>query len=111
MEIPLRRGVKQGDPLSPFLFNKVMDPLLGQLEELKGYHIEDDYTISSLAFADDLLLLADSHEKAQLLLNRTEKYLHKLGKSIAANKCATFEIKTTKDTWFVTNPNLQLENR
>jgi hypothetical protein len=64
--------VKQGHPLSPFLFNAAMDPLLEQLEDLKGYHINETHTISSLAFAADLLFLADSREKAQHLLNHTK---------------------------------------
>jgi hypothetical protein len=85
-----------------------MDPLL-ELEDLKGYHINDTHTIiSSLAFADDFLLLADSRKKVQDLLYHTKQYLHTLGVKIAARKCATFEVVTAKDSWCVVNPNLHL---
>jgi hypothetical protein len=35
-EVALMRGVKEGDTLSPFIFNAIMDPLLEQLEQMKG---------------------------------------------------------------------------
>ena len=41
-----------------------MDHLLELLEELQGYHIDDSHNILKLAFADDLILLADNREKA-----------------------------------------------
>ena len=97
VHIKLKRGVKQVDPLSPFLFNAVMDPLLEQLEMLKGFHIDEKNTISSLAFADDLLM-ANTHEKAQTLLTHTEKYLESLRMRTAADKCASIEIRKIKDS-------------
>jgi hypothetical protein len=55
--------VKQGDPLSPFLFNAIMTPLLEQLEELGELTIDETQSISSLAFADHLILIADDIKK------------------------------------------------
>ncbi|GFG30765.1 hypothetical protein Cfor_02745, partial [Coptotermes formosanus] len=107
-EVALRREVKQGDPLSPIIFNAIMDPLLEQLERIKGYEIDENHNISALAFADDLILLATAKEDAQTLLQHTESFLCQLGMRIAAEKCATFHIKRTKDSWYVANPDLQL---
>jgi hypothetical protein len=84
----LRRGVKPGNPFSPFIFNAIMDPLLDQ--QMKGHVINESHSISALAFADGLILLSDSKDKAQNLLNHTESYLNALGMRIAAKKCTLF---------------------
>jgi hypothetical protein len=99
ISIQLRRGVKQGDPLSPYIFNAIINPLLEQLENLGGFTINDSQSISSLAFADDLILVADDHDAAQKLLTHTELYLQSLGMSIAAHKCTSVRVVTTKDSW------------
>jgi hypothetical protein len=78
-----------------------MDPLLEQLEDLRGYTINNSHSISSLAFADDIILLADDRDTAQNLLTHTETYLQNLGMEIAPNKCVPFQIATTKDSWHV----------
>ncbi|NXB78029.1 PO21 protein, partial [Donacobius atricapilla] len=53
-------GVKQGDPMSPVLFNLALDPLLCKLEtEGKGFH-HGGFKVMTMAFADDLVLLSDS---------------------------------------------------
>jgi hypothetical protein len=108
--VPLLRGVKQGDPLSPFIFNAIMNPLLEQLEQMKGYVINESHSLSALAFTDDLILLAATKTKPQKLLEHTEAYLRGLGMQIAADKCASFEIRLTKDSWYLTDPYLFLQS-
>ena len=57
--ITIRRGVKQGCPLSPILFNIVMEVIIRAAEgtPAAGYRIANS-TVKSLAYADDLCILA-----------------------------------------------------
>jgi len=84
-----------------------MDSLLHQLENMKDYEIDAEYSISALAFADDLILMASTKESTEDLRHCTETYLHNLGMRIAAEKCASFEIKRNKDSWYIANPDLR----
>ncbi|NXM38095.1 PO21 protein, partial [Gymnorhina tibicen] len=60
--INISSGVKQGDPMSPMLFNLALDPVLCKLEtEGKGFH-HDRFVVTAMAFTDDLVLLSDSWE-------------------------------------------------
>ena len=77
---------------------------------MKGYVTNESRSISALGFADDLILLSATKDKAQRLLNHTESYLNALGMRIAAEKCAFFEIRPKKDSWYITNPDLSLTN-
>lgn len=52
--ISVRRDVKQGDPLSPLLFNYVMDWVLSELDPQLGVSLEDKWNLNHLAFADDV---------------------------------------------------------
>ena len=87
------------------MFNAILESLLDQLEQMKGYVIYESHSLSALAFAD-LILLATSKTKAQNLLHYTEAYLNSLGMRIAPEKCASFEIRPMKDTLYMTNPDL-----
>ena len=54
------RGLRQGDPLSPILYNFFFDPFLRTInKKLIGISIRGQRTLTSLAFADDCVLLVN----------------------------------------------------
>ncbi|GJQ71986.1 hypothetical protein Trydic_g5750, partial [Trypoxylus dichotomus] len=54
------RGVKQGVPLSPMLFNMVLDEVLEDLNaQINGGTLSSGDMVAAIAFADDVHLLHD----------------------------------------------------
>lgn len=98
-EVGLKRGVKQGDPLSALLFNIVLDPLLVKLENQGGGLKVGDLNISVLAFAYDLVLLACDPVAAQLQLDMVESHLSDIGMELAVAKCGAFRVKRFAKRW------------
>lgn len=110
VEIELKRGVKQGDPLSPLLFNLILDPVIENINnKTKGIQVAED-KLSILAFADDIVLISkDAAEaKAQLLI--LDDYLKSLGMELSIAKCSTFELVTKNKTWYLRDPNVRVRN-
>ena len=75
-------GVRQGCPLSPLLFAVFINGLVDALKPA-GIHIGDDeddeknsVSFNSLLFADDVVVLANSPEELQDLINKVERYLN-----------------------------------
>ncbi|NXU58035.1 PO21 protein, partial [Turnix velox] len=58
--IEINTGVKQGDPMSPILFNLSIDPLFCKLEEEGEGSQHCGEEVTAMAFADDLVLLSRS---------------------------------------------------
>ena len=86
--IEIRRGVLQGDPLSPVLFNMVSDELFGRLRRTgAGVVVPSMGRVTALAYADDLILVAGSTREAQHLLNITAAFFGKRGLSLNPAKC------------------------
>lgn len=87
-----KRGVKQGDPLSPMLFNMVVDRLLNRLPD----HIKvplGAQAVNAIAYADDLLLFANTPAGLQELISLTDTFLSSCGLNLNPAKCATWSIK------------------
>ena len=64
----INRRVKQGDPLSPLLFNTSLEKIFRNLNlEKSGSKIEGKH-LNNLRFADDVVLFAESIQEAKKLL-------------------------------------------
>lgn len=88
---PTSRGVKQGDPLSPWLFNIAMDQVL----EGQAYSI-GVLMLNQMAYADDLILFASSPEEMQKRIDRLLVGLGRLGIELNALKCRVLCIRGNK---------------
>jgi hypothetical protein len=69
----LKRGVRQGDPASPQLFNAVLESIFRKLKSKWaaggfGIKIDDGESLTNLRFADDVLLVASSLQEVRAML-------------------------------------------
>jgi len=90
--VKLTCGVKQGDPMSPIIFNMVIDRLLRQFPDDFGARI-GGLTVNAAAFVDDMILFASIPLGLQSLLDRSAKFLSKCGLRVNAAKCLTVAIR------------------
>jgi len=94
--IVVNKGVLQGDPCSPLLFNLCFNSLM-RLLELPAY-LQMGYTWGNntfqrcnwLQYADDALIIANSQKAAQGLLNAFESWYSWAQMDIRLDKCLTF---------------------
>ena len=89
--IGINTGVRQGCPLSPQLFNFCIDALLTRLEGEQGYEmvgIEGHRpTVNAMAYADDIVTVADSLEGAKRQLRAVEEFAEWTGLKFGIAKC------------------------
>jgi hypothetical protein len=86
---PLKSGKRQGCPLSPLLFNIVLEFLaraISQEEEIKGIHIGKE-TVKISPLADDkILYLKDPKNSTQKFLDTINSYSNVAGYKINLQK-------------------------
>ena len=94
--ISLNRGVKQGCPLSPILFNLVLEGMLRGLsgESDCGYRFANDPSLSfsNFAYADDLALVASSRSGLERLLSLAGEFADWARLEFRPDKCATLGV-------------------
>lgn len=98
------RGIKQGDPLSPYLFllcTEGLSAMLRRAEEQKRIQgilsCRGGVRVSHLPFADDCLLFCQARiEECQNLLHLLHRYEMASGQAINREKSALFFSKNTR---------------
>uniref|UniRef100_A0A7N4UZ13 RNA-directed DNA polymerase n=1 Tax=Sarcophilus harrisii TaxID=9305 RepID=A0A7N4UZ13_SARHA len=96
---PVRSGVKQGCPLSPLLFNIVLETLASAIrveKEIKGIRIGNEETKLSL-FADDMMVyLENPRDSTKKLLEIIHNFSKVAGYKINPHKSSAFLYITNK---------------
>ena len=96
-----KKGVRQGDPLSPLLFNIFINGVFDRLRNnnCDPVTFDEETHFSALAYADDIVLLSTTAEGLQKALDTTEQYCKewKLNINHKKTKCMTFTGGTQKE--------------
>ena len=87
-------GVKQGVPLSPFLFILFINDMYKNIviQDKDAFTIED-LTLFIMLFADDAVLISYTQEGLQSLLNQLHSYCYKWGISVNVDKTVVMVFK------------------
>lgn len=94
-KVKVTRGVRQGDPLSPLLFNLVIENCIRNLDDNIGYEVGGT-RINGLAYADDVILMAHTAVGLQANLNNFAASLGEFGLMLNAEKSGVVSIMPCK---------------
>ena len=110
----IKRGVRQGCPLSPYLFLICIEFLSREIsrnENIKGIKI-NNIEIKQTLFADDASFLVDNDKRSFETLVRTlEKFGNISGLKLNINKCTILKIGNikNKDIRYCTNKKIHMD--
>ncbi|KAJ8727495.1 hypothetical protein PYW07_001614 [Mythimna separata] len=77
--IPICRGVRQGDPISPKLFIMVLQHIFDNLDwQLEGIRVNQD-RLTHLRFADDIVLFAETSKRLEKMISTLNEESEKVG--------------------------------
>ena len=111
----VERGVLQGDPCSPLLFNLCFNTLMLTLNQPIYRKLGFSWGSRAnrqerawLQFADDAAIVASDNASAQGLLNLFKAWCSWAGMSIRLDKCSTFGMQKRNGVYTQTMPNLSM---
>ena len=106
------KGVRQGCPLSPLLFNLYINGIVTTLNQDNPTPLNLNGNLSCLLYADDLVILSTTKEGLQKSLNSASEYFHKWNLEINydKSKCMTFNKRGDKGKHIFNIKGNQLKN-
>lgn len=107
--IAIRRGIFQGDSLSPLLFCLSLVPLTNMLtSDDQGYTMHKEHRVSHLLYMDDLKLFAKDDGQLDQELGVVKTFSDDIQMEFGLDKCAKATIKKGK---LVSGPNTKLNDK
>ena len=101
-KIHMRRGIRQGDPASGYLFNLVVEPLANQIMQstiIRGINVSHDNEIRLSQYADDLIVfLNDQSGSIDGAIHEIQIFTSMSGLKINTNKTKCLPIGKKSNT-------------
>jgi hypothetical protein len=93
--VEINRGVRQGCPLCPTLFNIYINEIISKwnTDDVKGIQITRDKEIKTILFAEDQVLIAESEILLQKSVLKLENIVPKYGLPISTSKIKTMAFR------------------
>lgn len=83
--INIKGGIRQGDSLSPTLFNMIMDQIIYEVKKREGYRM-GPHKINIVCYADDAVLVASNEDDLQRQLHSFNTRAQEYNMQISAEK-------------------------
>ncbi len=90
---PIERGIKQGDTLSPYLFNLYINDMSEVLNKCSDAPTLGNIIVGCLMYADDLIIISETSNGLQNMLDRLHSYCLKWRLQLNIKKTRTMIIR------------------
>ena len=94
--VKTKRGIFQGDSLSPLLFALCMIPLTKIVRKAKAGYMLDNIKVNHLLFMDDLKLFAKNEKELDSLVSTVQFFSRDIGMEFGLKKCGVTVLKRGK---------------
>ena len=93
--VEINKEVPQGCPLSPTLFNIYLDEIITkwQNQDITGTKLSKNQQLSSLLFADDQVIIADTEDNLQKAAYKLNQIITEYGLTISVQKTKSMAFK------------------
>jgi transcription initiation factor TFIIIB Brf1 subunit/transcription initiation factor TFIIB len=93
--VEINKGIRQGCQISPTLFNIYLDEIITkwQKEDITGIKLSTNQHLSTLLFADDQVIIADTEDNLQKAAHKLNRLITEYGLTISVQKTNVMEFK------------------